>query len=144
MKGLTKLLLGGLAVILLTVVIILALNRPEPRKLGSVQTGFYSTLATSSSVDIGEDSVDVLFPSTASVTDYGTCASRIISTTDALILIQFRASAAASTSLQDYVGMSQQGASTTVAYDGGIYGCGAWTVRSGGNGSSTVNIAEFR
>ena len=105
--------------------------------LGSAPSGLMSSYGSSSTLSIGNN-VGILFPQTFN------CASRVITTQSAPILIQFTSSALASTSLNAVQGTVQL-ASTTVTYDSGLYGCGVWTTMGfGGAPTTTISLVEFR
>jgi mitochondrial fission protein ELM1 len=101
--------------------------------------GTAATVATSSTLAVGPGNNMYAFGTTTREGNYQ-CAARIISTTGQPIMISF--ASLSSTTLSQTVG-HQQAASTTVAYDGGIYGCGYMTIR-GLNSSTTITTAETR
>ena len=124
----------------LTIVLTIALGfmyyQVTHLKLGSAPQGVVAQLATSSTVSVGPSLPRlILFPAN----QY--CASRVISTGANPIMLSFdtaTSSANPGTNIGFY-----QGASTTVSYDSGIYGCS--TVSAYGfTASTTITIAEFR
>ena len=93
----------------------------------SAPSGLMATVATSS--------VDTVGTSASMIAATSTCAARIVSTTASPIMLYF----------SDFKGQRptgiaghQQAASTTVAYDGGIYGCGAVYAYSFTSGPITI------
>lgn len=100
--------------------------------LGSAPSGLPSTVATTSSPTVGTTAVLVFATST-------NCASRVISTRQDAIRILF----------SDYAGQTPsdtighvQAASTTVAYDSGIYGCNAVKIYS--YATQVITVTETR
>lgn len=67
------------------------------------------------------------------------CASRVISTNNTPIMVAL--SSSASTTLSGSVG-NWQGASTTVGYDSGLYGCGYWTFYA--YATTTITVTQTR
>lgn len=114
----------------------------EMRKTGSAQNGIASILATSSTVQIGPGTnKNILF------TENTVCTSRVISTGANPIMLSFSrsnltGSATTTTNPGPTIGFLQA-ASTTVAYDSGIYGCPAVSAY-GYAASTTASIAEFQ
>lgn len=102
----------------------------------------YSVVATSSSATVGTSTKPTILFSASD-----TCSSRIISTTYQPIMLAFGRLSVATTSLDQSIGHIQT-ASSTVAYDSDIYGCGR--VYAVGidifreKASSTVTITEFK
>lgn len=88
---------------------------------------------------VGPDEVITVFASKAN------CTNRVISTTDgsgqAIQVLYGAPTNGDITTPTEVVGHLQAG-STTVAYDAGLYGCGAWKVYA--SASTTLLIAEFR
>lgn len=153
MNKLTSLLLGGLALIIACVALGAALNRPVPAShVGSAVTGNSLRLATTSTAEVSSKSVEVLFATTTTVTattDLSDCKTRVITTGGQALLVKFspgiNKNDYGSTSLQNGLYDAIVPASTTVIFDGGLTGCDAWIgIAVGGNGSTTVNLAEFR
>lgn len=121
--------------------------------LGSSQSGFSTTIATSSTVAIGQNSVVVLFATTTTVTastSGGSCTSRTVSAKADPVLIMFspgmNEGLHGSTSLQlgfyDFI----VPASTTQSFDSGLFGCGAWIAKGAGvaSASTTIGVTESR
>lgn len=107
----------------------------------SAPTGLPATVATSSAFTVGPDANTYIVGTTSPAFEARTmCAARIISTVGQPIQISF--GSVSSTTLSQVKG-HLQGASTTVAYDSGIYGCGYMTIR-GINASTTIQITETR
>lgn len=103
----------------------------------SAPSGLPATVATTSSIAVGTStlSTTLFVPST--------CSARIITTVAQPIMLSF--SAISSTTITQTVG-HLQGASTTVAYDSGIYGCGrvnaVGITYSASLASSTIFLTE--
>lgn len=114
-------------------VLLYALGILTPRSFAGAPSGLPTTIATSSTPTVsGTVTVPVI------ATSSPRCTVRIISTTVADgIRISF-------TDKQGFVPSATQGmwqpASTTVAYDSGLYGCGAVRVYSGV--SQVITVAE--
>lgn len=99
----------------------------------SAPSGLQGTVATSSVSGVGTTVVTLIATTT------GSCSARIISTKTSAIMLTF----------SDYAGQAPTGtfghvqpASTTVAYDSGLYGCGL--VKAFGFAADTVTITEVR
>lgn len=99
--------------------------------------GLNAQVATTSTVSVGPLNNVYALGTTTNESRYQ-CAARIISTAGQPIMISF--ASLSSTTLSQVVGF-QQVASTTVAYDGGLYGCGYMTIR-GMTASTTITIGE--
>jgi hypothetical protein len=106
--------------------------------------GYNASVATTSTLAVGPlnnmYAFGVSSSSVPSLEQRYTCAARVISTSGSAIMISFGSQS--STTLSQTVGHWQP-ASTTVAYDGGLYGCGYMSIR-GVNASSTITITETR
>lgn len=101
-------------------------------RLGSAQ-GIVPTLSTTSAEIIGTTPVVAIASSTG-------CASRIISTTNKPVMITFdQTNGATPTGIFGIL----QNASTTVAYDSVLYGCGAVKMY-GFDSASNVTVLEYR
>lgn len=96
-------------------------------------------VATTSLLAVGPSNNMFAFGTTTRESAYG-CAARVISTDYQPIRISF--ASLSSTTLSTSVGV-YQAASTTVAYDASIYGCGYVTVR-GLIASTTIQLVETR
>lgn len=104
----------------------------------SAPSGLPATLYKVTNIEVGPQENTLVFTST------DRCSSRIISTVGTSIMINFATTSAQATStayLSEFVG-HVQGASSTIAYDSGIYGCPA--VGIFGVASTTIRITEFR
>ena|SRR3990167_8424930 len=102
--------------------------RVGPLNVGSAPNGLAATVATSSQ--------NVVTNATMQLTATSTCAARIITTGAVAIGLNFT---------KNFDGSNMglyQAASTTVAYDASIYGCGTLKVRSSG-ASTNVNFVEL-
>lgn len=95
-------------------------------------------LQTATSTTVGPDTVVTLFADD----DPADCKTRVISTKDTGIRLSFDDTTGfGSTTLSNTIGHFQ-GASTTVAYEAGVYGCGL-VAALGLSASSTITITEF-
>jgi hypothetical protein len=117
--------------ILLFVFIILQFM-PRQGSLGSAPSGLQGTLATSSIMSVATTATQLFATST--------CSARIISTAGKAIMLTF----------SDYANQSPlstfghiQPASTTVAYDSGLYGCGLVKAYSFDN-ATQVTVSDVR
>jgi len=117
-------------------VALLAVKQIPERVLGGATPGSYSTVSSSSAVQVGSTSVVTIFNATFN------CTSRVIGTADGTIMLSF-----GSTTPTRAIGHPQL-ATTTVAYDSEIYGCGQ--VQAYGyeanpaTPSTTISLIEFR
>lgn len=101
--------------------------------------GYPAQVATTSLLAVGPSNNMFAFGTTTRESAFN-CAARVISTDYQPIRISF--ASLSSTTLSTSVGIYQP-ASTTVAYDAGIYGCGYVTVR-GLTASTTIQLVETR
>jgi len=88
--------------------------------------------------EVGPDEVITIFSSNAN------CSSRVVTTTDGTgqeIRVLFGAPTNGDVTTPTATVGHFQTASTTVAYDSGLYGCGAWKAYA--DASTTLLIAEF-
>lgn len=105
---------------------------------GSAPSGLPAILKIATTTVVGPQSNTELFPANPM------CASRVISTVNQEITLIFADPSngdVSSTTLSSIVGHVQS-ASTTNAYDSGIYGCGRMFGHA--SASTTITIAEFR
>lgn len=102
----------------------------------SAPSGLPATQVTADTIEIGPDVAVELFGSRRA------CTSRVIRTQGVVanLTLADTDSDVASTSLSAVVGFTQA-ASTTVAYDGGLYGCGR--VFGSATASTTITTADF-
>ena len=109
--------------------------RVEPQEVqGSAPSGLQLNLATSSLIALKPTPILVFATST-------NCGSRVITSTSTEILIQF-GDIASSTATDIIPFAHKQFSSSTVEYDSGIYGCGAWRVQ--GITAGRIHVSEFR
>lgn len=121
----------GVALIVAGFVFSLAFNSSPV--IGSAPSGLKATMATSSTIQVGPGNNITLFIAKAN------CSSRVISTVSKALMLSFDDMASSSLSA---LNGHQQAASTTIAYDSGIYGCGLVNARSF-DASTTITISEF-
>ena len=131
-----QIILTSLVATLSVLVALLAIKQIPELSFGGATPGLYSTVSSSPETRIGSTSAETIFNTTFD------CTARVISTTGRAIMLSF-----GSTTPTAIVG-NVQAASTTVAYDSEIYGCGqvrayAYEV-SATVPSSTVGLIEFR
>ena len=105
--------------------------------------GIPATVGTSSTMTIGPSTaynskLGDYMGSTTNETAF-LCGSRIVSTTGGAIMMAY--ASLASTTLSGSVG-NYQAASTTVAYDSGLYGCGYWTFYA--YATTTIVVTQTR
>lgn len=127
-----KKILVGLIFLLALVGVYSLSARKTTGVLGGFQNGTVNVVATSSRLTVGTTAISVFATST--------CASRVVSTTGKPIMLTF----------SDYANHTPtgvfgtlQGASSTVSYDAGLYGCGLWKVY-GFDASSDITVTEYR
>lgn len=102
------------------------------QSFGESFTGTATNVVSATSTAVGPDTVVTLFSVNA------LCDNRIVTTKDEAIRLSFRTiDGFAATNVVGHL----QAASTTVAYDSGLYGCGAMTA-IGLAASSTITISE--
>ncbi len=132
----------GLAIILASLVIWGGFYQLQPVGAAAFSGG-HAVVATTSSLVVGPaaNSQSVWAPGPNTLTE-NNCSARIISTANQAVNISFSgtSSSTATTTVSNLLGHYQP-ASTTVAYDGGIYGC-RWLGFYGFGASSTVNITS--
>lgn len=130
--------IAGIAVIAL---ILYILGSGLQQAHASAPSGLPAYYATSSAHTIGPTiGLNGSLFGTSTVSALRNCSSRIISTRgESGIMLSF--STVSSTTLSGSVGF-YQAASTTVAYDSGIYGCGYWTAYA--YGTTTITVAEMQ
>lgn len=100
----------------------------------SAVPGLRAVLATSSMQVVGPQSINRLFATSTQ------CTSRVITTNGNAINISFDSLSSTSPSATSG---HYQAASTTVAYDAGIYGCGLWSAY-GFTASTSATLSEFQ
>lgn len=115
------------------------LFKPLYQANGSAFTGQATFLQIATTTAVGpQDGEDTIFASNE------TCKARVVTTQGtSAIMLSFGDKINgdfSSTTLTGTIGHLQL-ASTTVAYDSGIYGCGRWTVFAWA--SSTLTVSEF-
>lgn len=119
----------GLAIIALGAILLL---KPLYQAQGSAFPGSVATISTATTTTVGPDTNVTIFSTNKS------CTSRIITTNyTAIRFTTGDVTGFGSTTLANGNGLTQA-ASTTVAYDGGIYGCGRWTAESIASTSITI------
>ncbi len=110
----------------------------------SAPSGLSSTLATSSTVLVGPSVFSVASSTSQLFVSSTSCSSRVISTYGKDITLWFSNSPISSTTLNSSLATGVlQLASTTVAYDSGVYGCG-YVSAYGYVSSTTLTIQEYR
>lgn len=93
-------------------------------------SGLQATVATSTLYSVGTTAAKVFATST--------CAARIVTTVEKPIMITFTDKKGDSpTAIHGHY----QAASTTIAYDGGLYGCDAWKIY-GHDATSIITVTE--
>lgn len=106
-------------------------------RAGSAQNGTIALVATSSTITVGPGNATRIFYDTPF------CDARVISTVGQPIMLTFSATSSTSTLVPSATVGHEQLASTTVAYDSGLYGCGAFSAYGYG-ASSTITVSESR
>lgn len=136
--------LAGAAMTLTSMLLALQMT-PVPMSFGAAGEGIQARVASSSTWTVGPQETKVWFYGNNSQTG-SVCAARIISTTGNDIAITFSgtSSSTATSTLSSTVASGNiQLASTTVAYDGSVYGCGYLGFRGYG-ATSTIRIIETK
>lgn len=132
-----KYVIALLVVIALVLFVDFSLEHTEKAK-GAATDGLYATQAVATTTEVGPQQTKTLFA------ENKLCTSRIIRTQGQEIYLLFADPTngdLASTTLAINAGFLQS-ASTTVAYDGGLYGCGRVTAEA--LASTTITNAEMR
>lgn len=102
------------------------------KSFGSAPSGLAGTVATSTLTYAIGTSANVAFATS-------TCAARIITTTTGAVMLTFT-DGQTPTAVTGHL----QLASTTVAYDGGQYGCGEVNVISATGATSNISLTDVR
>src|SRR3990167_395168 len=133
----------GISLLAVALIVILSLvtSKTKDNLLKGAPPGLPARSASSSIVNVGVDIESLLFSGSSDGVARN-CASRVISTRANPILINFHGTSnnTATTTILSSLEGHFQGASTTVAYDGGLYGCGWWGARSVVAGTTTITI----
>jgi hypothetical protein len=106
----------------------------------SAPSGLSATVATTSLQDVGPNLYSSTTPRVIVIANHPQCAARIITTGANPILLGFNATFNGTTTPSGTSGV-YQAASTTVAYDSGIYGCGQITAY-GYTATTAITITE--
>ena len=119
------------------------LLKPMNTAFGGAFTGTSAYLQTSTTTVVGPQGAAAV--KTQIFAENTACKARVVTTSGlSAVMISFDDIPAAgnvgSTTVSGTVG-HWQAASTTVAYDSGIYGCGTWNAY--GYASSTITVSEF-
>ena len=138
-KLLNKLLIGIIVGLALIAGLLIHLTQviQGPPQLGSAGDGLPAKVASTSVIAVGASNNGILlFPQS----NY--CSSRVITTKErALLLVFDNNSVQASSTLNSRFG-HLQGASTTVNYDSGVYGCGA-VYAFGFDATTSITTSEY-
>lgn len=120
--------------------IVVGISFYSPEKVdAAAPPGIAPQVATTSRMVVGPQQNVFLFGTTTNESRYQ-CASRIITTAGQPIMLSF--GTVSSTTLSATYG-HLQAASTTIAYDASIYGCGYMTAY-GYNASTSITVTETR
>ena len=109
---------------------------------GSAPIGLAATQQVATTTEVGPEATVTLFANRGQ-----NCSARIVSTINGdgqsitLLFADTTNNDVSSTTLSGVIGHFQA-ASTTVMYDGGLYGCGRMTAQA--YSSTTITISEFR
>ena len=137
-KASTPIIALSLAMLVLAGVIMF---KPFNSAQGAAFTGLASYLQTATTTTVGpQGNAGAAITIAAAQTD-GSCKARVVTTTSQGIMISFGDTTGfGSTTIGGQAG-HLQAASTTVAYDGGIYGCGRMSAY--GFASTTITVSQF-
>lgn len=122
-------------IILATLLAIMSFQVPQAG--ASAMNGVGARVATTSTSAVGPGQKIMIFGSSTNAMWRTNCAARVITTVASPIMIEFGPQG--STTVSGMIG-HLQAASTTIAYDGDIYGCDLVTVYS--FSSSTITLTE--
>ena len=112
--------------------------KTQTKPLGEATSGVPSVLAIATTTAVGPQQVKTIFSANSQ------CTSRTVGTAGQAVMLTFGDPTngdVSSTTLTSMVG-HWQGASTTVNYDSGVYGCGRWSAF--GVASTTITTSEMR
>lgn len=112
-------------------VVLFTRHTASPAAVGAATSGLAASVASTTQET-------VLAASATTIAATSTCSSRVVSTGAQAIVLTFSDYAAQSPTLAGF-GFYQP-ASTTVAYDSGLYGCGLMKAISGGGANSIVTV----
>ena len=119
---------------------VLYVNKPN-NAIGAGYLGFAVTQQFATTTTVGPEATKAvtIFSETADAS----CHSRVVGTKNTPITILFGDPSGGNLSSTTHNASTGfvQGASTTVAYDAGVFGCGKWTATS--SVSTTITVAEF-
>lgn len=123
--------LSVITILALAIVLVFVTGRTN-NVSASAPSGLAASVATSSQATVGTTAISLFATSTS-------CAARVITTYASPVMLTF----------SDYAGQTPTGlfghlqaASTTVAYDSGVYGCGL--VKAYSFTSQTITVTETR
>ena len=131
-EKLNKKTLGIIVLLFLAVFVGWFASNSIPKAKGEAPPGMRATDASTSQITIPGNTALLVFASS-------TCISRIITSAPAQLWISL-------TDLEEppVPGRGHlQNASTTAAYDAGIYGCGLWRIYNSGASTSVFTITQF-
>src|SRR3990167_7046135 len=124
-----NLILAGVIVLLIAMIVLI--GRSSGGTLSGAPPGVPGTVATSSNPTVSTSGIVIIATST--------CSARIITTVASPIMLTFSDfEGDVPTALFGHL----QGASTTVSYDSGVYGCGL--VKAYGFVSSAITVTDVR
>lgn len=121
-----------ISVLIATCLAVIFFGSQHSSRLGNAGTGITAAVATTSIIAVGPQNVRTLAAATPS------CSSRVVTTVAQPVMLSFNPLIAPN-GLQGHL----QAASTTVAYDSGIYGCDLLSAY-GYNASTSITVSEFR
>lgn len=119
---------------LITVAILgflLAFNFSKKVEFGGAPPGFLAINASTSYLTVGATAEEI--------TATSTCVARVITTEEAGIKFTLDDNTPSGGGLGIF-----QDASTTVAYDASVYGCGSWHAISATGATTSITLIEFR
>ena len=120
---------------------VLLMYTTSQKALGSAPIGLATSFSTTTPVLVGPNWAQIFYNSSVP-----NCSSRVITTSLYPIRLAFGTTASSTATstinISSSIGILQP-ASTTVAYDGGIYGCGFIGVQGLDVGTSTVTLTTF-
>lgn len=128
----------GIAALVLLVLASVVFQASRPA-FASAPSGQPAYVATTSAITLGPTRAlnSSLFGTSTISETRSNCSARVITTTAQPIMLSFTTNS--STTVSATVG-HYQAASTTIAYDSGLYGCGYWTAYA--FGTTTITLTE--
>lgn len=132
MKNIPTYLLAFVALVSLTFMFT-ALRADRLKPLGSAQDGMYAVLQASATTSVGIYTPTKIFSA-------GDCKARVITTNNNLSIL-YGLNGLGTSTVAMTTGGHYQAASTTIVYDGGLFGCADWYALA--SATTTITTSSF-